>query len=184
MIEHLDSFALNFWANVTKGNLDEDCWKWKGGKTKDGYGCVTTHTKEKQFTNKAHRISYALHFGAFNLKLLVLHSCDNPECSNPLHLFLGTYQDNMNDRGKKGRTARLSGEANGSSKLTEEQAAYIYTHRARGNTIILAARFNVDQTLISKIWNKKSWKALTDQIDKSATVDFNLLTREEREALS
>lgn len=165
MIEHLDKYAVNFWANVTKGNLTGDCWKWKGGKTKEGYGCITIHVDGKQFTNKAHRISYALHFGKFDLNKYVLHVCDNPECTNPAHIFLGTALDNAKDRDTKGRAARLTGELNGSSKLTEEQVTYIYTHQARGNTVILAKRFNVDQTLISQIWNKKAWKDLTDKID-------------------
>lgn len=164
-MEHLDKFTINFWASVTKGSTPGDCWNWKGAKDADGYSKVSIWMNRKGICRGAHRVSYAIHNGRFNESLFVLHKCDNPTCTNPLHLFLGTHQDNMDDRTSKNRTNPRKGTDVSTSKLTEADVIYIYTHQIRGNSVLLAKRFNVHHPTISKIWNKKLWKQLTDQFD-------------------
>ena len=60
-------------------------------------------------------------------KYEVCHKCDNPSCCNPHHLFLGTHQDNIDDREKKGRNKlpHCLGEKHGLHKLTETQVKEI-----------------------------------------------------------
>src|SRR5260370_14664089 len=45
----------------------------------------------------------------------VLHRCDNPPCVRPDHLQIGTQDENIEDRDRKGRQAR--GERVGGAKL-------------------------------------------------------------------
>jgi hypothetical protein len=47
----------------------------------------------------------------------VLHKCDNPKCVRPDHLFLGTQQDNMADKVRKGRQAKQRGDSHPQRKL-------------------------------------------------------------------
>jgi hypothetical protein len=75
-----------------------DCWEWTAGKS-TGYGVIKVDGRSR----KAHRVSYLIHNGELPREMLVCHKCDNPPCVNPAHLFLGTYQDNAQDKVNKGR---------------------------------------------------------------------------------
>lgn len=102
--------------------MDNNCWEWQGKLDRYGYGSLKINGK----TIKAHRYSYEKYYGSFNKELHVLHTCDNPKCVNPHHLFLGTNQDNVKDRVDKNRgnptTKKLSVEAKKSMlKLLETQ---------------------------------------------------------------
>jgi hypothetical protein len=51
----------------------------------------------------AHRASWQIHYGPIPTGAIVCHSCDNPKCVNPIHLWIGTQRDNLLDAIKKGR---------------------------------------------------------------------------------
>ena len=85
-------------AQVVKKGLNE-CWGWSGKFHDYGYG--TLRYNSKKWT--AHRFSYIYHIGNIPSGMFVCHHCDNPKCTNPNHLFLGTNLDNINDCIKKGR---------------------------------------------------------------------------------
>ena len=92
------SLETRFWEKVEVKN-ENDCWNWLGWKVR-GYGRI----KRNGVKELAHRISYSIHFGHIPERKCVLHTCDNPSCVNPNHLWIGTHQENMTDRGRKGRT--------------------------------------------------------------------------------
>lgn len=76
-----------------------DCWEWDASKNNHGYGLVVINYK----IQTAHRFSYRLFKGEISDGLLVCHTCDNPSCVNPDHLFEGSMSDNIIDCVKKGR---------------------------------------------------------------------------------
>lgn len=83
---------------------DNGCIVWTRGVDKDGYGqCHETRWGYELGVTRAHQMSYVITYGPIPNGLLVCHTCDNPSCINPKHLFLGTNDDNMKDMAKKGR---------------------------------------------------------------------------------
>lgn len=94
-----------------------ECWEWTAGLDKDGYGKFWF----KNETIRAHRFSYELHFGPIKEGLCVCHTCDNPGCVRPEHLWLGTIQENSKDRDNKKR--------GGQSKKTHCKNGHIFDEK-------------------------------------------------------
>lgn len=144
----------------------DECWVWKSSKTHFGYG----HFYYDGKYISAHRFS--LIFQAVDVPddACVLHRCDNPSCVNPNHLFLGTRQDNMDDRNSKGRQSKgdrhrkavPKGEECSFARLTSSQvkevrrryAARIETQKS------MADRLKVNPSHISRICSGKNWKSI------------------------
>ena len=82
-----------------------ECWHWCGPTNTFGYGRMT-HGGRLQV---AHRLSWAEFKGPIPDGISVLHTCDNPSCINPNHLWLGTYSDNIRDAWAKGRNKGRTG---------------------------------------------------------------------------
>jgi hypothetical protein len=146
-------FEVRFWRRVRK---DQDCWTWTGPLLQDGYGQIRWNGK----TLGAHRAAYQLLVGPVPDHLWVLHTCNNPSCVNPLHLYLGTVEDNNRDRDRAGRQARLRGPLNGHDKLTWEKVAEIRTLYADGQQTYksLGHLYKVDRTMIGQIIRNETWK--------------------------
>lgn len=92
------SVEKRFLSYVTQDD-PSGCWIWHGAKTHDGYGVLSAAGK----LWKASRLAYLFFVGEIPEGLFVLHHCDIPACVNPEHLFIGTNQDNANDKVAKGR---------------------------------------------------------------------------------
>lgn len=110
-----------------------------------GYGCIGDGNGK---VGKAHRISWEINVGPIESGRSVCHSCDNPSCVNPRHLFVGTHAENMHDMRDKlrGKSPR--------SKLTDSDVVRAIQLKAEGwtNTKI-AEEFGVKQPAISKALN-------------------------------
>lgn len=129
------------------------CWIWNSSKSKSGYGKIKFNGKDW----RAHRLSYWIHKGKFSLNLRVCHSCDNPSCINPDHLFVGTDQENKDDQIRKNRHPK--GEKIGQSKLKNGDILIIREMSKNGiSQQAIADKYGVVQTTISGIVRRKTWK--------------------------
>ena len=147
-------FTQNFWNKVRIGDNDS-CWEWLGCRDRQGYGKHSCNAK----TVRAHRYAYGLVTNRpISEGVLICHTCDNPGCVNPCHLFTGTQKDNIQDCVKKGRFQ--GGKFH--RKLTDDQAREIrflyeevprkYTQRELGKM------FGVSQFAILHIVHNKRYQ--------------------------
>lgn len=136
------------------------CWIWQLSSDKDGYGRIKICYK----TWRSHRASYVAFIGEIINNLLVCHSCDNPKCVNPKHLFLGTHQDNVTDMISKRRQRYAKGESTNKNKLTEKDVCWIrdncIPYHLEFGVKALAAQFGVSRTHLSDVIASRNWKHL------------------------
>ncbi len=87
---------------------------------------------------------------------MVCHTCDNPPCCNPDHLFLGTAKDNSLDAKSKGICPR--GESQGNSILTDDMIIDMLTRYGQGESApSISKDYNMDKLYIYKIINREVW---------------------------
>jgi hypothetical protein len=151
------------WSKVDKRSENE-CWEWKGYKNHQGYG--RTWINDKGYY--AHRVIYSLVYpNSINLNApsstnetgFLLHTCDNPSCCNPKHLWVGNHADNMADKAAKGRSPDFNGGKGPRCKLTMEQAREARLLRKTGMTIPqLMEKFNLSRASMKTLLRGDSYK--------------------------
>lgn len=126
-----ESVAVRFWAKVNKDgpimpHMDTPCWTWTASKNGNGYGQLILKSKR---TISAHRLAYTLEYGEIPGEMHICHHCDNPSCVRAGHLYLGTPQDNANDRKARGHRldpeVRKAHDAEAKKKYYEENREFI-----------------------------------------------------------
>lgn len=159
-----------FWARVDRRGPDE-CWLWTGTKTMRGRGLFSLRAFSPFV---AARVAWLIAHGPIPLGLCVCHHCDNPRCTNPSHLFVGTQADNMADAVRKGRIRKgeysfvhihpermARGERHGHARLKEDDVICIREAYAGGSSqYVLARRFGVSRTNIERIIHSETWRHL------------------------
>lgn len=154
------AFAERFWEKVDVCGPDE-CWEWQAGREATGYGRINRGRTGDGIV-RAHVASYELAHGPVSKGLMVCHTCDNPPCVNPAHLYAGTASDNHRDARERGlwRPTPLPGEKNGCAKLTEVHVREIRRRYAAGGVSYghLAVEYGVSENAIRQVVRRLKWK--------------------------
>lgn len=138
---------------------EAQCWNWLAYKNKKGYGSI----RYRDLGNiAAHRFSYLLYKEYFNQNNIVCHSCDNPSCVNPAHLWLGSHSDNMKDKIRKGRAKNPPphlGVNHHKAKITPEivrEIRFLFSEGASQTS--LCKLYLLHHATMNQICRNKTWK--------------------------
>lgn len=176
-----DDEIARFWAKVDKTpgfGKDGDCWKWTASLSTTGYGQWVRGRKGEQKSYRAHRIAYFLVTGRDPVKYILCHTCANPLCVNPAHLYEGTHTDNAYDAYEDGaRPPRKQpvfhhtwggdtqiGEKHHNAKLTVEKVRQIRIwNRERVPEREIAKRLGVGSTAVGAVIRGHTWRHVKDE---------------------
>ena len=146
----------DFWANATNG---DGCWEWQRGRTRGGYGRLRVNGVGVN----ANRVALELSLGRpLAPGMFACHTCDNPPCVRPDHLFEGTTTVNQRDAIAKDRKNfhLVTGERNGKARLTALQVASIRSRHAAGERAsVLARALGVHRSTIGDVLTGRTWSA-------------------------
>lgn len=149
------SMECRYWSKVEKRGADE-CWPWLGAIGGTGHGHFKLNaTRSASVLANAQRISYELNTGikVSEMKpkhwgdLYVCHTCDNPSCVNPSHLYLGTHFTNMQDKVDRGRALSRTGYR----KYADRVGEVLALHATGISQMKIADKTGINQYTISQI---------------------------------
>jgi hypothetical protein len=152
-------------ADSVRDGMTTPCVHWTGSKDKNGYGRIGVGSKaDKTKRNElSHRIAWILEHGELDDSICVLHKCDNPQCVNVEHLFLGTKTDNNRDMVAKGRMVfqvhpekHPHGEGHFAAKLTDALVRKI--RETNLPTRRIARALGMSNTTVAMARKGKTWK--------------------------
>lgn len=143
--------------------MPSGCLEWQGTKTRGGYGSISINSVD----TPTHRAMYEALNGKIPSGMFVCHTCDNPPCINPEHLFLGTAKDNMQDSIVKGRfkfnfkkgNKITLGRAPENRALTEQDVKEVRKKLSSGERVCdIAKLYGVTRYVIGDINRRKTYQ--------------------------
>ncbi len=135
---------------------ESGCWNVTNHALVKGYPVKTVNQRQERIS----RMMILSQGEEIPKGILVCHTCDNPLCINPEHLYLGTPQQNVNDKKNRGRMPDQYGERNPYAKLNK--SAIIYIRSSNLSCTKLAKIYNCSVAHISNIKNFKVWTELKE----------------------
>ncbi len=162
--------AARFWSKVKIIFSGDACWEWQARLNEDGYGIFgVSHFVGLEKRGKyelAHRMAYRLlHCTSIAAAQRVLHTCDNPKCVRPQHLWLGTQRENVEDAAKKGRMRAPRGMYCSLAKLTDANVYAIKKRLAAGEGQSAIARgYEVSPATINEIYSGRTWRHIIAEL--------------------
>jgi hypothetical protein len=155
------SLPDRFWKKVLI--IPNGCWLWLGATDADGYGLIyNTDAPPSHF--RATHICCQLTGRDIPAGKLVCHTCDNPTCVRPDHLWIGSHQENARDRDLKGRHAHC-GPITPASGIRHPMALYgdrigdVHSLRTIGLTYReIAMRVSMSASNVGRILRGETWQ--------------------------
>ncbi|MEG3847338.1 HNH endonuclease [Microcoleus sp. herbarium19] len=140
---------------------DSGCIIFQGAKDGSGYGRYFKNGKFKSVT----RAVLAEKLGSeLPTSMDACHTCDNPNCINPEHLWAGTRTQNLLDASKKGRTQGKSHPLS-NAKLDWEKVREIRQKLAAGERVKdVAQEYSVGRHTIHCIKYHVTWKEAGEEV--------------------
>ena len=134
------------------------CWNWRQCTNLKGYGVTSKKTVgyKEHGSTLIHRIAYMEYKNTVQKDMLVLHTCDNPKCCNPEHLYEGTAKDNADDMISRGRAPH--GERHPNAILNASDVVYIRYSDHGLSSRQLADKFGVARVTIRDIIQNRKWR--------------------------
>jgi hypothetical protein len=146
------------------GGPEGDCHEWQGPWNDSGYGVITVDGKLRG----AHRVALILATGREEPGKVACHTCDNPPCCNPVHLYFGTRKQNAQDAVDRHRLK--VGSQRKDALLDEEGVLAIRERFAAGErTIALSDEYNVAMTTITSVVRGRKWRHVGGPIVPAGT---------------
>lgn len=155
MTDNQIALLADLWGAVEK---EGECWVWTRGLS-NNYPVWTVDGQQY----KLHRFVYEMVTGEDITTKVICHTCDNPRCVRPSHLFAGTHNDNVQDKVAKGRARGGSNKGlnHPSHVLNEDKVIDIRLRAANGETIAAIARwYDVSEGAIRHIVKGRTWRHL------------------------
>lgn len=150
------------WSSKVIFSEKNDCWLWIGSTYRSNYGHFRRKINNKWVMGKAHRFSYEWYNKVSRESMkgfLVCHTCDNSSCVNPSHLYLGTTQDNIQDKIKRGR--HIWGNNKDHNLLSHEIAFKIRTCKKENPKLTykqIGKLFDTSASQVHRIIRNITWK--------------------------